>query len=154
MTHTTAIPLMSPAVRTKLIIVSAGLVLLGIAFGGARLLQYAQRGRLVIPDEKAAAAELLAQKLSGPRYFQAGSAASDEAGKFSRPEMRDGEPFISVANAESQVEHIVAERRLDAERTAKVHKLILRLTEPSDSRIVGEPMINLLKLNLALDELR
>jgi hypothetical protein len=64
----------------------------------------------VIPNEKAVAAELLSEKLSGSRYFQPASPAANSAG--SAPPA-DGEPQISVADARTQVVGIVKERQFD-----------------------------------------
>ena len=125
--------------------VLAASAVVGLAIGGAALLWRAQHEQFVIPDERAAAAALLAQKLSGPRYFRP---------PVRTPDLRNGEPFISVAGALAQVDRVATERHLDAERTAKVLKLIDRLAESPKSRMVGEPSVNLLRLNLALDELR
>jgi len=66
----------------------------------------------------------------------------------------DGEPQISVADARTQVVGIVKERQFDPDHAAKLDALIDRLAEPSPSRMTGEATINLLRLNLALDELR
>ena len=138
----------------KLGTVLAALALVGFVVGGALLLRHAQDERMIIPDEKAAAAALLGRKLSGPRYFQPSSPAATDLRAVRTPRLRDGEPLISLADAQAQVDRLATERHLDAERTAKVRTLIERLAEPPDSRMVGEASVNLLRLNLALDELR
>ncbi|MNC98219.1 potassium-transporting ATPase subunit C [compost metagenome] len=67
---------------------------------------------------------------------------------------RDGELRISVDDAKSQAAKIARERQLSPEQARKMEQLIDRLVEPSPSRMIGEATINLLRLNLALDELR
>ena len=102
---------------------------------------------LVIPDEEAAAFKLLAQKFTGPRYFQ------PNASRTQPSHSGTAEPRISAADARLQVKRIAAERNLGPDVETKLNALIERLTEPSPSRVVGEPEIKLLRLNLALDEL-
>ena len=125
-------------------------VVLGILFivGTFFFLRQSARDSLVIPDEKAAAATLLDEKLSGPRYFHP-SSAEGRVSHFSGGELR-----ISLEDVRSQVDRVVQERQFDAEQRMEIEKLIQRLAEPSASRIIGEPSVNLLRLNLALDELR
>jgi potassium-transporting ATPase KdpC subunit len=141
------------ALHSKVGTALAALALAGLIAGGALLFQDAQRRQSAIPDEKAAAVALLAQKLSGPRYFQSAVPPSDQRVTHV-PDSRNGEPVISVADALAQMDRIVAERHLDAARAVKIRQLIDRLAEPPDSRMVGEASVNLLRLNLALDELR
>jgi K+-transporting ATPase c subunit len=124
------------------------LLLLALVVGGVWVVQYSQRPTMVIPDEKAAAAALLQEKLSGPRYFH------PTTSNPGAPELRSAEPRISVADARSQIDGIVRERQLQKQQAEMLEQLVDRLAEPSPSRIVGEPTINLLRLNLALDELR
>ena len=125
-------------------------VVLGILFivGTFFFLRQSARDSLVIPDEKAAAATLLDEKLSGPRYFHPSSAA-ERVSHFSGGELR-----ISLEDVRSQMDRVVQERHFSAEQRVEIEKLIQRLAEPSASRIIGEPSVNLLRLNLALDELR
>ena len=58
------------------------------------------------------------------------------------------DPDISVQGAEYQVKRIARNRNLDE---TKVHNLI---TQHTESSIVGPAKINVLKLNLALDQLK
>ncbi|MET0377531.1 MAG: potassium-transporting ATPase subunit KdpC [Spongiibacteraceae bacterium] len=61
------------------------------------------------------------------------------------------DPHISPAAALYQVARVARVRDLDA---ARVQGLIARYTEPRQWGIFGEPRVNVLLLNLALDELR
>lgn len=131
---------------------AVALVLVLLVFLGiSTWLRNTDRENLVIPDEKAAAASLLATQFSGPRYFQVPSG-----------DMRDAtgvvvqattEPHITTEVARGQVERIVKERDRTADQKARLNELIDRLTEQPSSRLVGAEHINLLRLNLALDAL-
>lgn len=61
------------------------------------------------------------------------------------------DPHISVNNAELQVARVAKARGLGAEN---VHELIQQNTETADFGVLGEPGVNVLKLNLALDLIR
>jgi hypothetical protein len=93
------------------------------------------------PDEKAAGLSLLAEKLSGPRFF---SSTTKE----------DGELWIGPSEAREQLPRVAAERKLSPESIREVEKRINQLTAPPPSRIIGGERINLLQLNLALDSVR
>ncbi|HVS54562.1 MAG TPA: K(+)-transporting ATPase subunit C [Opitutaceae bacterium] len=58
------------------------------------------------------------------------------------------DPHISVANAELQAVRVAQARGLPVE---KMRQLIAQHTEKRDLRVFGEPAVNVLLLNLALD---
>lgn len=60
------------------------------------------------------------------------------------------DPHISPAAAEYQADRIARVRQMDA---AQVRQLIAQNTEGRDFGLFGEPRVNVLKLNLALDGL-
>ncbi|HTE06793.1 MAG TPA: K(+)-transporting ATPase subunit C [Planctomycetota bacterium] len=61
------------------------------------------------------------------------------------------DPDISPANAELQVERVARARGLGARR---VRELVARRTRERTLGFLGEPRVNVLELNLALDDLR
>jgi hypothetical protein len=91
-----------------------------------------RREQFVIPNEKAVAADLLNQKLSGAHYFQVcltwtGVHATEQAPPG------DGERGSALPRQRSKLEESVKVREFDPERAAKLEKLIDRLAEPSSS---------------------
>jgi K+-transporting ATPase ATPase C chain len=58
------------------------------------------------------------------------------------------DPQISVANADAQAARVAEARHMDK---AAVESLVASLTEQRDLGFLGEPRVNVLKLNLALD---
>jgi K+-transporting ATPase ATPase C chain len=60
------------------------------------------------------------------------------------------DPHISIANATIQATRVAKSRHLSAER---VNSLIGEFTDGSNSALFGEPGVNVLRLNRALDQL-
>lgn len=61
------------------------------------------------------------------------------------------DPHISVANAQAQAARVARARGLDA---GQVQRLLAAHTEPRVLGLLGEPRVNVLRLNLALDALQ
>ena len=64
------------------------------------------------------------------------------------------DPEISIAAAMFQVERISKSRKFKPKQQQELKKLIGKLKEKRDLGILGEPRINVLKLNLALDKIQ
>jgi potassium-transporting ATPase KdpC subunit len=60
------------------------------------------------------------------------------------------DPHITVEAAQAQVNRVAGARSLSANQ---IHQLIAQNTDPRFLRLFGEPGVNVLKLNLALDQL-
>jgi K+-transporting ATPase ATPase C chain len=61
------------------------------------------------------------------------------------------DPDISLANAELQIPRVVKARGLSEE---KVRELVRENTSGRDLGVFGEPRVNVMTLNFALDNLR
>jgi K+-transporting ATPase ATPase C chain len=64
------------------------------------------------------------------------------------------DPHISVAAAKVQVDRVVKSRQLSSTQRLQIEALINKLKEGRSFFLLGEPRINVLKLNLALDSLK
>jgi K+-transporting ATPase c subunit len=95
-------------------------------------------------EETAAAEALLAEKLSGPRYFSPQVVVA----------LEDRGRWIEVDDALAQVPRIVAERGLGPVAEHAIGQLIVKLAEPHPYRVVGGRRIQLLRLNLSLDAIK
>jgi K+-transporting ATPase ATPase C chain len=62
------------------------------------------------------------------------------------------DPHISPLAAELQVPRVSAARHLPADQTAQLFALVQRHEEAPQLGFLGEPRVNVLRLNLALDE--
>jgi len=80
------------------------------------------------------------------------AAASGESGKVAADALTASgsglDPDISPANARAQVARVAAARGVAA---AEVEELVKRSTSGCDLGFIGEPRVNVLELNLALD---
>ena len=59
------------------------------------------------------------------------------------------DPHISPANAQAQVSRVAKARGISAEQA---NQIVARFTEGPDLGLLGEPRVNVLKLNLAMDQ--
>ena len=62
------------------------------------------------------------------------------------------DPHISPTAAELQVPRVAAARHLAEDKTAQLRELVARYVEAPQLGFLGEPRVNVLRLNLALDE--
>ncbi|QDK37597.1 potassium-transporting ATPase subunit KdpC [Bdellovibrio sp. NC01] len=137
-------------------------------------------GSLLERDGQVVGSELLAQKFTKKTYFWSRSSASDYSGtsasasnqavanetllKAVAERKAQGlshdmlyasgsglDPHISPEAALDQVDRISVERKLSASQRDVVLKLIKDYTEGRQWGFLGEPRVNVLKLNAALD---
>ncbi len=62
------------------------------------------------------------------------------------------DPHISPQSAEIQAQKVAAARRLDADGTARLLALVRRHEEAPQLGFLGEPRVNVLELNVAVDK--
>jgi K+-transporting ATPase ATPase C chain len=62
------------------------------------------------------------------------------------------DPHISPPAAELQVPRVAAARHLSEDKTAQLRGLVARYEEAPQLGFLGEPRVNVLRLNIALDE--
>jgi potassium-transporting ATPase KdpC subunit len=140
-------------------------------------------GSLRFVNGKLVGSDLLAQNFESPRYFwprpssagfatvpsgasNKGPTSADLRKAIEERRARFGnnapvdlltasgsglDPHISPGAARFQAARIAGARRLPLDR---IEALVERLTEPPQFGFLGEPRVNVLRLNLALDQLR
>jgi K+-transporting ATPase ATPase C chain len=59
------------------------------------------------------------------------------------------DPHISPANAQAQVSRVAKARGISSDQA---NQIVARFTEGPDLGLLGEPRVNVLKLNLAMDQ--
>ena len=96
-------------------------------------------------EEKAAVDRILLEKYAGPRYFQAGSVVWDRD---------EGGPWLDLVEARQQVARVGEARALGPDGVEHIERLLDELAEVQPSRAVGGKRLNLLRLNMALDEVK
>jgi potassium-transporting ATPase KdpC subunit len=138
-------------------------------------------GSLIVASGKTVGSELLAQKFEDPKYFwprpsgadyatvpsgasNKGPTSADLAKAVAERRAKYGgdapvemltasgsglDPHLSPEAARYQAPRVAAERKIAVE---KVNALIDRLTEGPQLGFLGEPRVNVLALNLALEE--
>ena len=104
---------------------------------------FARQAAIPMPDAKVAAMSLLAEKLSGPRYFNAPVTGESNA---------EG-PWIRLEEVHGQTVRVIDERKFDGDQRARLERFITELSEPQPARMIGGYRIQLERLNLALDTL-
>lgn len=154
---------------------------LAVTAVGQAIFPFQAKGSLIEKNGQVIGSELIAQKFVNPKYFWPRPSAGDYATVASgasnaaptsetlkkaiaerqaqglKDEMlyTSGsglDPEISPASARSQLDRIVAERKLSDEQRSLVQGLIEAYTQGRQGGFLGEPRVNVLKLNLALDE--
>ena len=140
-------------------------------------------GSRILQDGKLIGSDLLAQKFESPRYFWPRPSAADFAtvpsgasnkgptsaelknsiqerrAKFGTDAAVDLltasgsglDPHISPEAARSQISRVAAVRKVSIER---ISQLVDQTIEPSQLGFLGEPRVNVFRLNRALDQLR
>ncbi len=137
-------------------------------------------GSLIFEKSKIVGSELIAQSFKDPKYFWPRPSAVDfnplpSGGSNLSPTNKDLllkieerkaqgfsdellfasasglDPHISKAAATAQIERIIKARMMNASSKAEILNLISEAFEARQLGFLGEPRINVLKLNLALD---
>ena len=131
---------MTDGIKRMLIVISAVLTAAVIFL----IWKFTHRSEIPVPDEKVVAMELLEEKLSGPRYFNAPVSGTQDA---------DG-PWIGLEEARLQEDRVILERHWGESERTELDQLMSQLSEPKPERMVGGYRIPLERLNLALDAIK
>ena len=154
---------------------------LAVTAVGQAIFPFQANGSLITKENHLVGSELIAQKFTQAKYFWPRPSAADyatiasgasnaaptsEALKKAIAERQatgaKGEmlytsgsgldPEIRPETAYLQLDRVVAERKLSQAQRSLVEKLIQEYTQGPQGGFLGEPRVNVLKLNLALDE--
>ena len=93
-------------------------------------------------------ADTVRERIDGLLQAHPGATAADVPAELVTASGSGLAPHIAPAAADFQVDRVAAARRLDP---ARVRDLVRRHTEGRDLGFLGEPRVNVLRLNLALD---
>jgi K+-transporting ATPase c subunit len=102
-----------------------------------------------VPNETAAGLKLLSREFAGPGYFHLDPSVTNQPPSESHPDY-----CITANAAREQIGRVLAERNWTTNRAADLERIVDRLAEAPESRAVGGAKVNVLRLNLALDELQ
>src|ERR1700686_4409886 len=154
---------------TSILMTLTTTLLLGIAYpllvtGLAQLLfKDKANGQLISRDGKVVGSRIIGQAFIGPAYFHSRPSAGGRAGVGPQRAGHPGDPVpidlvtasasgldpdISPAAADFQVERVARERKLSE---ADVSRMVREHTSSPQWGLLGEPRVNVLELNLALD---
>jgi K+-transporting ATPase ATPase C chain len=161
-----------------------GVIYPAVMTGIAQLIFPTQaNGSRIVENSKLLGSDLLAQKFESPRYFWPRPSAGDFAtvasgasnkgptssdlkksiderrGKFGNDAPIDLltasasglDPHISPEAARAQIPRVAAARNISRQ---KIEELVGQMTEAPQLGFLGEPRVNVLRLNLALDQVR
>jgi potassium-transporting ATPase KdpC subunit len=150
-----------------LLVITCGVYPLAIWAIGQLAFHDKANGSLIMREGKIIGSALIGQQFSADRYFHARPAGVSNLGPTSRAlaERLGGrdraadaattsasgvDPHISPPNAFAQVARVAKARRIDENR---LRALVQRHVKGRFLGVYGEPRVNVLLLNLALDEL-
>jgi K+-transporting ATPase ATPase C chain len=156
-------------IRPAIVMIVAMTIITGLAYplgmtGLAQLFfPYEANGSLVEKDGKVIGSALIGQNFADDKYFHGRPSATEDAGKLKaeNPSMpipvdlvttsASGlDPDITPAAALFQVARVAKARGMPQEQ---VQRIVAANVDNRLLGVIGEPHVNVLKLNLALDEL-